>query len=52
MHGFLGPQGPLELGMSLGQPSFKKIKKIMENSIIGLTPPPFLAKIMENLEKY
>ena len=40
--------------LELGKPSFKKIKKIMENSIIGLTPPPppFLAKIMENFEKY
>ena len=39
---------------SLVKPSFKKIKKIMENYIIGLTPPPppFLAKIMENFEKY
>ena len=39
--------------VALGKPSFKK-KKIMENSIIGLTPPPpsFLAKIMENFEKY
>ena len=27
-------------------------KKYMENSVIGLTPPPILPKIMENLEKY
>ena len=35
-----------------GSLHFKKFKKIMENSRIGLTPPPFFAKIMENFEKY
>ena len=27
-------------------------KKNIENSVTGLTPPPILAKIMENFEKY
>ena len=39
----------------LGKPSFKKIKKIMENSIIGLTPPPFwpkLWKILKNINYF
>ena len=41
----------------LGKPSFKKIKKIMENSIIGLTSlsSPFwpkLWKILKNINYY
>ena len=42
----------------LRKPSFKKIKKIMENSIIGLTPPspppfwPKLWKILKNINYF